>query len=144
MQIQHGATPGKSWLARMWSGMDDRFLKPLLTHSNPTLMETMPTCCIGLTRVLTSTEQLSKHPAMMGGTLTDDLDPVEGNVVVVTSPPSGQIHQDEDFRFPRRRSDDSDFNGGGAGFEGDIKRRQTSVEFPHGDGGGADKMPSHI
>ena len=60
-------------------------MKPLLTHSNPTLMETMPSCCLGFSRMLTSTEQLSRHPAMVGGTLTDDLDPVDGAGSVVTS-----------------------------------------------------------
>jgi solute carrier family 9 (sodium/hydrogen exchanger), member 6/7 len=55
----------KSLLAKYWSGFDRKFMKPLLTHSNPTLMETMPECCLPLARVLTSTEQLMKHPAMM-------------------------------------------------------------------------------
>ena len=141
MQVQDGGTQGKSLFARMWFGMDDHFLKPLLTHSNPTLMETMPKCCLGLTRFLTSTEQLSKHPAMMGRTLTwIDLDHVEGDVVVAPSPSSAQITQDEDFRFPRRSSDNTDLNGGDLNFEADT----TDFEFLHGDGGGADKMPSHI
>ena len=54
--------------------MDDSFMKPLLTHSNPTLMETMPGCCLPLARLLTSNEQLAKHPAMMSQdqAITDD------------------------------------------------------------------------
>ena len=67
-----GGAPGKSALARLWSRMDDNLMKPLLTHSNPTLMETMPGCCLPLARLLTSTEQLAKHPAMQN-ILTDDL-----------------------------------------------------------------------
>ena len=55
----------KSLLAKYWSGFDKHFMKPLLTHSNPTLMETMPHCCLPLARALTSTEQLMRHPAMM-------------------------------------------------------------------------------
>ena len=56
--------------------MDDSFMKPLLTHSNPTLMETMPGCCLPLARLLTSNEQLAKHPAMMSQdqAITDDTD----------------------------------------------------------------------
>ncbi|QQP38440.1 Sodium/hydrogen exchanger [Caligus rogercresseyi] len=33
-----------SWMARMWSQLDKRYLKPFLTHCNPTLMETLPEC----------------------------------------------------------------------------------------------------
>ena len=66
-----GGAPGKSALARLWSSVDDNLMKPLLTHSNPTLMETMPGCCLPLARLLTSTEQLSKHPAM-ANILTDE------------------------------------------------------------------------
>ena len=78
-------------------------MKPLLTHSNPTLMETMPSCCLGLSRVLTSAEQLSRHPAMMGGVLTDDMDPSEGGIV--TSAPAGFSNSREDsFDFSRNNS----------------------------------------
>ena len=28
---------GKSWLARLWSGFDDKYLKPLLTHRDEEL-----------------------------------------------------------------------------------------------------------
>ncbi len=75
---QTGTVPGKSWLARIWSGFDTKYMKPLLTHSNPTLMETLPECCLPLARVFTSSEQLAKHPAMMrinredSNTLYDD------------------------------------------------------------------------
>ena len=46
--------PGKSWLARIWSDFDNRYMKPFLTHSSPCLMETMPECCLPITRLLTS------------------------------------------------------------------------------------------
>ena len=55
----------KSALAKVWSGFDTKYMKPFLTHSNPTLMETLPECCLPLARILTSSEQLLKHPAMM-------------------------------------------------------------------------------
>ena len=35
----------KSIAAKAWSGFDAKYMKPLLTHSNPTLMETLPDCC---------------------------------------------------------------------------------------------------
>lgn len=60
-----GEKPGKSWMAKLWSGFDTRYMKPFLTHSNPTLMETLPSCCLPLGRWLTSDEQLARHPAMM-------------------------------------------------------------------------------
>ena len=56
--------PGKSWLARRWAGVDKGFFKPLLTHSYPTLMDTMPNRCLSLARVFTSREQILKHPMM--------------------------------------------------------------------------------
>lgn len=64
-QHPRGSRPHKSYLARIWSNFDNRYMKPFLTHSNPTLMETMPTCCLPMTRLLTSKDQLSRHPAMM-------------------------------------------------------------------------------
>lgn len=35
-------------------------MKPLLTHSRPTLLETLPVCCNPLARLLTTTEQLTQ------------------------------------------------------------------------------------
>jgi sodium/hydrogen exchanger-like protein 6/7 len=61
-------------LAKYWSGFDQRFMKPLLTHSNPTLMETLPDCCLPIARALTSTEQLMRHPAMMNSSDFGEVD----------------------------------------------------------------------
>ena len=70
--------PEKSWLAKQWAGVDNRsvcsylksvycilayyimcshlcrYFKPLLTHSYPTLMDTLPNRCLSLGRVFTS------------------------------------------------------------------------------------------
>ena len=45
-----GCRANKSWLARQWSGTDRRFIKPLLTHSYPTLLDTLPSRCHPLAR----------------------------------------------------------------------------------------------
>ena len=142
MTIQHGITPEKSWLARLWNGVDDKFMKPLLTHSNPTLMETMPGCCLGLSRILTSSEQLSRHPAMMGGTLTDDLDPVEGNS---TSFPGGTPPElDNEFNFRRRKSNDSGGNGGHLDVDCGLPSRTPQLESPEKGNNTGRILPSHI
>ena len=118
-------------------------MKPLLTHSNPTLMETMPSCCLGFSRMLTSTEQLSRHPAMVGGTLTDDLDPVDGAGSVVTSPPGGYSNGKDAFDFSRKsseNSDENDFDGSGG-----LKNRNPQFESPTRPGKSNDRiLPSHI
>lgn len=48
----------KAWLVRKWYDFDVNFMKPLLTHSRPSLMETMP-CCLPISRFLTSTQQMA-------------------------------------------------------------------------------------
>ncbi|XP_050461119.1 sodium/hydrogen exchanger 7 isoform X4 [Cataglyphis hispanica] len=71
--IQDGALPGssgsakpneKALLARIWGDFDTKYMKPLLTHSRPTLLETLPVCCSPLARILTTTQQMTQvqHP----------------------------------------------------------------------------------
>ncbi|XP_065081092.1 sodium/hydrogen exchanger 7 isoform X2 [Ochlerotatus camptorhynchus] len=68
-QDSEGATtPGgtrrgneKAVLARVWGNFDTRYMKPLLTHSRPTLLETLPVCLSPLARLLTTTEQLTQE-----------------------------------------------------------------------------------
>ncbi|KAG7154551.1 Sodium/hydrogen exchanger 7-like [Homarus americanus] len=50
----------KAWLFRIWSRFDVKFMKPLLTNSRPTLLDTTPLCCAPLARILTTTEQLTQ------------------------------------------------------------------------------------
>ena len=52
-----GSKQHRSWLARIWRGFDSKFMKPLLTASRPSLMETMPPFCGPLTAILTTAEQ---------------------------------------------------------------------------------------
>ncbi|XP_065165302.1 sodium/hydrogen exchanger 6 isoform X2 [Atheta coriaria] len=53
----------KARLARWWTSFDTHYMKPLLTHSRPTLLETLPVCCNPLARLLTTTEQLTQEHA---------------------------------------------------------------------------------
>ncbi|KAK9504910.1 hypothetical protein O3M35_009080 [Rhynocoris fuscipes] len=52
----------KSWLAKIWGDFDTNFMKPLLTHARPTLLETLPVCCNPIARVLTTTQQMTQEP----------------------------------------------------------------------------------
>uniref|UniRef100_A0A914YZQ2 Uncharacterized protein n=1 Tax=Panagrolaimus superbus TaxID=310955 RepID=A0A914YZQ2_9BILA len=76
-------TPGqnpwdKSFLPRKWYNFDAMFMKPLLTHANPTLMETMPNCMRPLARILTTQRQMNNYSrpltnAVSGDTLTGEV-----------------------------------------------------------------------
>ena len=48
----------RSWLAQLWRNYDSNFMKPLLTSSRPSLVETLPDCCSPCAHFLTSDEQL--------------------------------------------------------------------------------------
>ena len=50
----------KAFLARIWGNFDSMYMKPLLTNSRPTLLETLPSCLTPLARILTTTEQLNQ------------------------------------------------------------------------------------
>ncbi|XP_012168106.1 sodium/hydrogen exchanger 7 isoform X2 [Bombus vosnesenskii] len=69
--MQDGSLPGsgikpneKALLARIWGDFDTRYMKPLLTHSRPTLLETLPVCCTPLARILTTTQQMTQDEAV--------------------------------------------------------------------------------
>ena len=55
-----GKANEKALLARIWGDFDTRYMKPLLTHSRPTLLETLPVCCTPLARILTTAQQMSQ------------------------------------------------------------------------------------
>lgn len=50
----------KAVLARVWGDFDTRYMKPLLTHSRPNLMDTMPEFLRPIARLLTTTEQMNQ------------------------------------------------------------------------------------
>lgn len=50
----------KAVLARVWGNFDSRYMKPLLTHSRPTLLDTLPVFLGPIARLLTTTEQLTQ------------------------------------------------------------------------------------
>lgn len=47
-------------IVRCWRNLDNNFIKPLLTNSHPSLMETLPPSLRGLARLFTSDEQLMR------------------------------------------------------------------------------------
>ncbi|XP_076095948.1 sodium/hydrogen exchanger 9-like isoform X1 [Mytilus galloprovincialis] len=49
----------KAWLVSLWHNFDIKFMKPLLTNSTPNLMETLHPCCMPLSRLLTTEEQMT-------------------------------------------------------------------------------------
>ncbi|XP_039292281.1 sodium/hydrogen exchanger 6 [Nilaparvata lugens] len=61
----------KAWLAKVWGSLDVRYLKPLLTHARPTLLETLPVCCNPLARLLTTTEQMTQDCRRRSGSDSD-------------------------------------------------------------------------
>ena len=50
----------KAVLARIWGNFDSRYMKPFLTHSRPTLLDTLPVFMSPIARLLTTTEQLTQ------------------------------------------------------------------------------------
>ncbi|GFY35321.1 hypothetical protein TNCV_796751 [Trichonephila clavipes] len=64
----------KAWLVKKWYNFDLRYMKPLLTHSRPTLIETLPSFCHSLARILTSTQQLSNEDNVKGDDEDSDAD----------------------------------------------------------------------
>ena len=58
----------RTYFARIWRGFDTKYMKPMLTSSQPTLMETLPIFCAPLARCFTSDDQrLDGHQSNCGG-----------------------------------------------------------------------------
>lgn len=49
-------------IVKIWRHLDNNYIKPLLTNSHPSLMETLPTPLKGIARFFTSDEQLVRRP----------------------------------------------------------------------------------
>ena len=50
----------RSWVAQAWSNFDIRYLKPALTKStHPTLLETLPGCCMPVAKCFSTEEQIT-------------------------------------------------------------------------------------
>ncbi|CAG5128527.1 unnamed protein product, partial [Candidula unifasciata] len=50
----------KAWLVARWYNFDMMFMKPLLTNCRPTLLETMPRCCMPFAKIFTTEEQITQ------------------------------------------------------------------------------------
>lgn len=59
-------------LVRRWRDLDNNFIKPMLTHSHPTLMETLPSCLSCFAKLLTSDEQMQHIRVKTDSDATDN------------------------------------------------------------------------
>uniref|UniRef100_A0A1I7YMA2 Sodium/hydrogen exchanger n=1 Tax=Steinernema glaseri TaxID=37863 RepID=A0A1I7YMA2_9BILA len=62
----------KAFLPRKWYNFDAYFMKPLLTHASPSLMQTMPSVCLPLARILSSKQQREQFASQLNN--SDSLD----------------------------------------------------------------------
>ncbi|XP_076370262.1 sodium/hydrogen exchanger 6-like isoform X2 [Tachypleus tridentatus] len=86
----------KAWLVRKWYNFDVMYMKPFLTHSQPTLIETLPSCCLPLARILTTTQQLS-HDITNNTVEDSDVDVCIGDNIDVSG--SRKNHQKSSAKF---------------------------------------------
>ncbi|XP_068966803.1 sodium/hydrogen exchanger 6 isoform X6 [Bombus flavifrons] len=117
--MQDGSLPGsgikpneKALLARIWGDFDTRYMKPLLTHSRPTLLETLPVCCTPLARILTTTQQMTQDEAVRKADSDSDF-----------CLEDRELERRRSSIQPRKRNDDDDEDLRIIGMEGFIPLR---------------------
>ena len=126
--VQSGAASRRpferSGLLRWWQHFDVNFMKPLLTNSRPTLIDTMPECCLPVARLLTTTEQLNEDGRSMSRFCArsegEDYD----------SDDDGLIYQQQQIDSPFSQS--TTYNGTGHSTRRSAQQRlsQDPVEAP--------------
>ena len=57
-ELEENKKASCSFISRVWKTFDDGYMRPLLTSSKPTLIETLPGCCAPCARLFTSHEQM--------------------------------------------------------------------------------------
>ncbi|XP_006562120.1 sodium/hydrogen exchanger 7 isoform X9 [Apis mellifera] len=117
--MQDGSLPSsgikpneKALLARIWGDFDTRYMKPLLTHSRPTLLETLPVCCTPLARILTTTQQMTQDEAVRKADSDSDF-----------CLEDRELERRRTSVQPRKRNDDDDEDLRIIGMEGFIPLR---------------------
>uniref|UniRef100_A0A915JIM8 Cation/H+ exchanger domain-containing protein n=1 Tax=Romanomermis culicivorax TaxID=13658 RepID=A0A915JIM8_ROMCU len=71
----------KSFLPRKWYNFDSKYLKPFLTNSRPTLMDTTPTCLLPVARLFTTTQQMNEGLPVNAADLIAELESRAESVV---------------------------------------------------------------
>ena len=61
-----------SWISGTWNSFDNMFMRPLLTSTKPTLVETMPDCFNPCARFFTSHDQMELTTSSRTCTPNDD------------------------------------------------------------------------
>ena len=77
----------KAWLVRKWYNFDSNFMKPLLTHARPSLMETMPACCLPVARLLTSEQQMREAFGVNNNNSLNNAGQHEQTSMIITQQP---------------------------------------------------------
>ncbi|KAF5303763.1 hypothetical protein FQA39_LY09836 [Lamprigera yunnana] len=87
----------KAFLARVWGSFDTHYMKPLLTHARPTLLETLPVCCNPLARLLTTTEQMTQEGQNKPTRDSDSDLCIEESDYLHTDPRQSNVHREQHF-----------------------------------------------
>lgn len=99
---------------RFWHSFDKNFMKPLLTNATPTLIETMPECCLPIAKILTTKEQaglatlISTQPRQSQASLISREEPIRSQVrssrLVVLDDPFDEPNQFDSVVKPNNKT----------------------------------------